>query len=114
MNLAPPPSVAPRALLEQVLALLAVAAPLLLAWNVAPSSTFLNQALAIGGWGGFLWAMLAAGPARRPLEGLSTWGLAAASSALLLVLGWWLDGLASDRRRPVRSARPTGTRAWAP
>ncbi len=33
------------------LALLAVAAPTLLAYNVSPSPTFLNQALAFGGWG---------------------------------------------------------------
>jgi O-antigen ligase len=43
-----------------VLATLAVAVPTLLAWNVAPSTTFLNQALAVAGWGGFVVAL--AGP----------------------------------------------------
>jgi O-antigen ligase len=46
---------------ELALALLAVAAPLLMAWNVAPSSTVLNQALAIGGWGAWLLLALGAG-----------------------------------------------------
>ena len=35
-------------------ALLAVALPTLIAFNVAPSATFLNQAVAYVGWGGFL------------------------------------------------------------
>ncbi len=40
--------------------------------------------------------------------------LVLSTGALLLVLGWWLDGLASDRRRPLPSATPTGARVWAP
>jgi len=40
--------------------------------------------------------------------------LVLSTGALLLVLGWWLDALASDRRRPLRLATPTGTRVWAP
>lgn len=35
-------------------ALLAAALPTLLAWNVSPSPTFLNQALAMGGWAGLV------------------------------------------------------------
>nr|MCU0968391.1 O-antigen ligase family protein [Rubrivivax sp.] len=42
------------------LAIAAVAAPTLLAWNVAPSPTFLNQALAL-----FLWGVFVAVAARR-------------------------------------------------
>ncbi len=37
-------------------AIAAIAAPTLLAYNVAPSSTFLNQALSFGLWGGFVMA----------------------------------------------------------
>lgn len=38
-------------------ALLACAAPVLLTNTTAPSSTFLNQALACGGWGLYLWVL---------------------------------------------------------
>ncbi len=38
-------------------ALLACTAPVVLAYNTAPSSTFLNQALACGGWGLYLWVL---------------------------------------------------------
>jgi O-antigen ligase len=71
------------------LAVLAVAAPSLLAWNVPPSTTFLNQALAVGLWGVF--AALAVGAvslraavrAVRPaLLALALLGAAAAASAL--------------------------------
>ncbi|MFG5411127.1 hypothetical protein ABXN37_27240 [Piscinibacter sakaiensis] len=41
-------------------ALVAVALPWLLAWNLPPSSTFLNQAIAFGGWGALLALRLAA------------------------------------------------------
>ena len=41
-------------------AVVAAAAPSLLAYNVSPSPTFLNQALALGTWGGFA-LLLAAG-----------------------------------------------------
>ena len=44
------------------LALAAAAAPPLLAWNTAPSSTFLNQALALGLWGAFVCAAALAAP----------------------------------------------------
>ena len=41
-------------------ALIAVALPTLIAFNVAPSATFLNQAVAYVGWGGFLLVLGAA------------------------------------------------------
>ena len=46
-----------RPLFLYAAALFAIAAPALLAYNVAPSSTFLNQALALFGWGGFVMAL---------------------------------------------------------
>jgi len=39
---------------RSVFACLAVAFPTLIAFNVAPSATFFNQAAAFVGWGGFL------------------------------------------------------------
>ncbi len=59
-------------------ALLAAAAPSLLAYNVSPSPTFLNQALAFGLWGGFV-LLLAAGQRTLP-------GFAASRAALPLQL----------------------------
>ena len=65
------------------LSCLALAAPTLLAFNLPPSSTFLNQAAALIGWGGWLALLAAALPA-------SVWprssGLAALQSALALLL----------------------------
>ncbi len=48
-----PPS-APSAPISLALAIAAAALPTLLAWNVSPSSTFLNQALALALWGAFV------------------------------------------------------------
>ena len=42
-----------------VASLLAIASPALLAYNVSPSATFFNQALALGGWGAFLACLFA-------------------------------------------------------
>jgi len=44
---------------------LAVSAPALLAFNLPPSATFLNQAAAIVGWGGFLLTLTSSSPALR-------------------------------------------------
>lgn len=55
----------PVALLAAI-ATLAVAAPTLLAWNVPPSTTFLNQALAVALWGGFIVAVGAGKGATAP------------------------------------------------
>ena len=49
---AAPAPVPPWAL--AVSGVLAVALPTLIAFNVAPSATFFNQAAALVGWGGFL------------------------------------------------------------
>ncbi|CAN5279772.1 hypothetical protein BH11PSE9_BH11PSE9_22950 [soil metagenome] len=48
-----------------VLACLAVAFPTLIAYNVPPSATFLNQAAALVGWGGFLTLLASAMPSGR-------------------------------------------------
>jgi O-antigen ligase len=45
-------------------ALLAAALPTLLAWNVSPSPTFLNQALALGGWSALVLVMAATQPSQ--------------------------------------------------
>ncbi|MFT3818392.1 MAG: Wzy polymerase domain-containing protein [Rubrivivax sp.] len=66
-------------------AVLAAAAPSLLAYNVSPSPTFLNQALALGGWGGFA-LLLAGGQAALPRFAASrrAWPLQAALALLAL------------------------------
>jgi O-antigen ligase len=64
-------------------ALLAAAAPSLLAYNVSPSPTFLNQALAFGLWGGFA-LLLAAGQA--PLPGFAASREAAPVQAALALI----------------------------
>ena len=67
-----------------VLASLAVALPTLIAFNLAPSATFFNQAAAFTGWGGFL-LVLGAGLAQtaRPR---SPGSLALLASIAILVL----------------------------
>jgi O-antigen ligase len=61
-------------------AVLAAGAPTLLAYNLSPSPTFLNQALALGGWGGFV-LMLAAATGSLP-----TWNASRAAAPLQLAL----------------------------
>ena len=56
------PGHAPRSLSLTVTACLAVALPTLIAFNVAPSATFFNQAAALAGWGGFLLLLSTQGP----------------------------------------------------
>jgi O-antigen ligase len=65
-------------------AVAAAAGPSLLAYNVSPSSTFLNQALALALWGAFVAAGLAeaGAPPARPLVR----AVAAPGAALLLLL----------------------------
>ena len=48
------------------IALAAATLPSLLAWNVSPSPTFLNQALALALWGALVDVSLAAAPGRGP------------------------------------------------
>jgi O-antigen ligase len=64
-------------------ALVAVALPPLIAYNVAPSSTFLNQDAALIGWGALLAWMAAALPARLPNR--RSLGLTALLGALTLL-----------------------------
>jgi len=67
-------------------ACVAVAGPTLIAFNVAPSATFFNQAAAFVGWGGYLILLATCLPARiRPysrdaLALLTALGLVAASA----------------------------------
>jgi O-antigen ligase len=69
------------------MALAAAAAPALLAYNLSPSPTFLNQALALGLWAAFV---LACAPRRA---GREVWPLAAALGlAAAAVLGSWGPG----------------------
>jgi O-antigen ligase len=57
----------------------------LVAWNIAPSATFFNQALALAGWGALVWA-LALQPAGWLQPGAVPWaGVAPALGALELV-----------------------------
>jgi hypothetical protein len=67
-----------------MLASLAIALPTLIAFNLAPSATFFNQAAAFTGWGGFL-LVLGAGLAQtaRPR---SPGSLALLASLAILVL----------------------------
>ncbi|MFY9510760.1 MAG: Wzy polymerase domain-containing protein [Rubrivivax sp.] len=71
------------------LAILAATAPSLLAYNVSPSPTFLNQALAIALWG---WFVMAAAP-RSGAWWQGAGPLAAALGVLLLAVLWsWGPG----------------------
>ena len=80
---APPSSTREPAHLWAASACIALAAPALLAFNLPPSSTFLNQAAALVGWGSWLTLLAAALPSSelpRPR------GLMALQSALALLL----------------------------
>ena len=68
-------------------ALLAASAPSLLAYNVSPSPTFLNQALAIAAWGLFVVALAPGALARTSRAGplLALLGLLAA----MALVSWW-------------------------
>jgi O-antigen ligase len=66
--------------LQAASAVLAIALPTLIAFNVAPSATFFNQAAAFVGWGGFLLVLGAAMPT-------STWPRSPGSRALLAAMG---------------------------
>ncbi len=83
----------PRLLLAMALA--AAAGPSLLAYNVSPSPTFLNQALALALWGGFVAMAALSTPTRRPLRA-AIGDAALPLAALVLVLGavlWsWIPG----------------------
>lgn len=75
------------------MATLAVAVPTLLAYNKPPSATFLNQALSLVGWSGWLIVLAAGLPAqRRGLAGAGPLALLAALALLALAAlaaPWW-------------------------
>lgn len=80
----------------QVALAFSLAAPTLLAYNMAPSATLLNQLLAVAGWGGVVWC---AGEAWQAPWGhwRSVLALPAALGLVLLGLGWsWSSGLPSS------------------
>ncbi|HEY4068850.1 MAG TPA: Wzy polymerase domain-containing protein [Burkholderiaceae bacterium] len=64
-------------------AAIAMAAPASLAFNLPPSATFLNQAAALVGWGGFLIVAAAVLPARARLGASGLTALLAALAVLL-------------------------------
>jgi O-antigen ligase len=89
-----------RGPVSSVLACVALCAPMLLAFNVPPSSTFLNQAAALIGWGAWLTSI--AWTLRRPAlptagglwalqSALALLGLAAFASPLWAGLPWGLS-----------------------
>lgn len=65
-------------------AMLAIAGPALLAFNVPPSATFLNQALALAGWGIFVGVLMAA-PERSHVRWPTGRGIWAVLAALTLM-----------------------------
>jgi O-antigen ligase len=73
-------SVFPQSAMLAVLACSAIAFPTLIAFNVAPSATFLNQAAAFVGWGGWLLVLGAALPS-------SAWPRSRGALALLAAMG---------------------------
>jgi len=78
------------------MALAAATGPSLLAYNVSPSPTFLNQALALALWGGFVAvAAVATTPTARPARRAArdaAWPLAALGVLLAAVLWSWGPG----------------------
>jgi O-antigen ligase len=78
-------------------AVLAIVAPAMLAYNVSPSATFLNQAVALAGWGVLLAALIAQLP-----RGALPWLTPASAGASLALVAMLLCALAS----PAWSALP--------
>ena len=62
IHLMPQPEPTPGGVSWAAAACVAVALPTLIAFNVAPSATFFNQAAAFVGWGGFLLVLAVAAP----------------------------------------------------
>ncbi len=69
---------------SQILASAAIGMPMLLAFNLPPSSTFLNQAAALIGWGGWLTLLAACLPGRVWPRDSGLMALQAAFALLLL------------------------------
>lgn len=93
MSLDPKPF-APTSIGEPLLALLAVALPLLLARGAVPDSVFYNQVAACVGWG--LW-LVGSGPIRPKARA----GLWAAVAALALCLGFAVIGIDRGQATPA-------------
>lgn len=70
-----------RAVVPAAAAIAAATLPALLAWNVSPSPTFLNQALALALWGAFVAVGASASPGRGPWALWAVFALAAAAAA---------------------------------
>jgi Virulence factor membrane-bound polymerase, C-terminal/O-Antigen ligase/Protein glycosylation ligase len=88
--MADPRPLPPAHLPAAALLTLAAALPSLLAYNLTPSPTILNQCLAVALWGG---ALLMAGAAGRIGGGRDAWALLAALGALALAAAWsWGPG----------------------
>ena len=84
---------------EWLFGAVAATAPTLLAFNVAPSPTFLNQALAVAAWGWFVWGVVPDGrgawAAARPVWGaLGLLMMAAWASSAWGALPWSLGASA--------------------
>ena len=73
-----------RLALWATLATLAIAFPTVIAYNVAPSATFFNQAAAFVGWGGFLMVMGSSLPARVAPHSGGTRALLASMAILVI------------------------------
>ena len=73
-------------------AVLAAAGPSLLAYNVSPSPTFLNQALALALWGGFVAVAARASPGPRQALRDALLPLVALGLVMAAVLWSWLPG----------------------
>jgi O-antigen ligase len=71
----------------RLIAVAASAAPSLLAYNLSPSPTFLNQALALALWGGFVLLSQPSGAGHRPMALWSALALVTAGAASSLILG---------------------------
>lgn len=86
--------------LRPAVAFLAIVLPVLLAYNLPPSSTFLNQAAALVGWGLFC-AVLSATLLKSTVVAVTSSGLWSLVAALVLLLGAVLLSM-------VRSGLPSG------
>lgn len=79
-----PPGSTPRLPADRLVFTLAVAAPTLLAYNLSPSATLLNQLLSVAGWGAVLIAARARGGLAAP-QGTTLWAALAALAIAVIV-----------------------------
>ena len=81
-----PATLGPAPELHRIAAAAAVVAPALIAFNVPPSATFLNQVAALIGWAGWLMLLAAALPQRRSATGGDSGAMALLAALGLLAL----------------------------